>query len=75
MHDYNRSIVTPHKPASDVSIQASDDRDVSDDGSDRALRIRQDVTVTVERESRPPEFWGSHHTKTESLNGAHQPQP
>ncbi|KAE8160703.1 hypothetical protein BDV40DRAFT_269791 [Aspergillus tamarii] len=75
MHDYNRSIVTPHKPASDVSIHASDDRDVSDDGSDRALRIRQDVTVIVEHESRPSESWGSHHTKTESLNRVHQPQP
>ncbi|KAF7593281.1 hypothetical protein BBP40_011738 [Aspergillus hancockii] len=75
MHDYNRSAVHAQKPASDVSIQASDDRDISDDGSDRALRIRQDVTVTVERESRPPEYWGNHNTKTESPNGLHQPQP
>ncbi|KAB8230093.1 uncharacterized protein BDW43DRAFT_286747 [Aspergillus alliaceus] len=74
MQDYNRSTITPRKPASDVSIQASDNRDVSDDGSERALRIRQDVTVTVERESLPPEFWGSHHAKTQSPDGLHQPQ-
>ncbi|KAL5359071.1 hypothetical protein BJX96DRAFT_147722 [Aspergillus floccosus] len=56
MHSYHRSIVTPQKTASDVSYQPSDERDISDDGSDRALRIRQDVTVTVERESRPPNY-------------------
>ncbi|KAB8069902.1 hypothetical protein BDV29DRAFT_43149 [Aspergillus leporis] len=75
MHNYNRSVVHTQKPASDVSIQASDDRDISDDGSDRALRIRQDVTVTVERESRPTEYWGSQNAKTENPNGLHQPQP
>ncbi|KKK14858.1 hypothetical protein AOCH_001767, partial [Aspergillus ochraceoroseus] len=57
MQDFNQStVVTPQKGVSDVSIQQSDDRDVSDDGSERALRIRQDVTVTVESESRPPNY-------------------
>ncbi|KAE8145204.1 hypothetical protein BDV25DRAFT_170723 [Aspergillus avenaceus] len=75
MHHYNRNIGTPQKPASDVSVQASDDHDVSDDGSDRALRIRQDVTITVERGSYPPEYLASHHAKVASPNGVHKPQP
>lgn len=61
MHNFpNRSTVaTPQKsgPAvSDVSL-GSDERDMnSDDGSARALRIRQDITVTVQHDSRPPDY-------------------
>ncbi|KAE8351262.1 hypothetical protein BDV28DRAFT_158888 [Aspergillus coremiiformis] len=75
MNKYNRNVVNPNKPASDVSIQDGDDRDISDDGSDRALRIRQDVTITVESESRPPGHWRNHHVKTESVNRVYAPQP
>lgn len=48
--------ITPTKAtASDASI--TEDRDASsDDGSARALRIRQDITVTVQRDSRPEDF-------------------
>ncbi|KAI9932133.1 hypothetical protein AWENTII_010462 [Aspergillus wentii] len=64
MHDYNRSVtVTPHKAVSDLSLQQSHENDISDDGSARALRIRQDVTVTVERQSHPPEYWESRQSK------------
>ncbi|KAF9890787.1 hypothetical protein FE257_005357 [Aspergillus nanangensis] len=69
MDSYHRSIVTPHKTVSDVSYQPSDEREPSDDGSERALRIRQDVTVTVERESRPPEYW------ERAKISRHDPQP
>jgi hypothetical protein len=52
--------VVPQKTAaavSDVSLGASDDRDLSsDDGSARALRIRQDITVTVQHDSRPVDY-------------------
>lgn len=51
--------VVPQKNAavSDVSVAASDERDLSsDDGSARALRIRQDITVTVEHNARPKDF-------------------
>ncbi|EAW07314.1 uncharacterized protein ACLA_020210 [Aspergillus clavatus NRRL 1] len=72
MHDYPSPSGTHQKTVSDVSVHASDDRDVSDDGSDRALRIRQDVTVTVERETRPPEYWETHDTQ---VNGLHSPRP
>ncbi|KAJ5948263.1 hypothetical protein N7466_001278 [Penicillium verhagenii] len=60
MQDFHTASVTPTKsgPAvSDISLEASDDRDMSsDDGSARALRIRQDITVTVEHDSRPPNY-------------------
>lgn len=60
MQDFHTASVTPTKAGaavSDVSLQASDDRDMSsDDGSARALRIRQDITVTVEHDSRPPTY-------------------
>lgn len=48
--------VTPTKATqSDPSI--SEERDASsDDGSARALRIRRDITVTVERDSRPEDY-------------------
>ncbi|OJK04472.1 uncharacterized protein BO95DRAFT_352671 [Aspergillus brunneoviolaceus CBS 621.78] len=60
MRTYNQStVVAPSKAVSDVSTEQVDDREPSDDGSERALRIRQDVTVTVERETRPPEYWDS----------------
>jgi hypothetical protein len=48
--------ITPQKAtASDASL--SEGRDASsDDGSARALRIRQDITVTVQRDSRPSDY-------------------
>lgn len=59
MQDFHTASVTPTKnrpEVSDVSLP-SDERDMSsDDGSARALRIRQDITVTVQRDSRPPEY-------------------
>lgn len=52
--------ITPSKNdpvVSDVSLYHSEERDMcSDDGSARALRIRQDITVTVQRDSRPPDY-------------------
>lgn len=55
MHDYDRSVVvTPQKDTADVSLHQTDTRDPSDDDSERALQIRQDVTIEVKRESRPP---------------------
>ncbi|KAF7117116.1 hypothetical protein CNMCM5793_005800 [Aspergillus hiratsukae] len=74
MHDYtNHSTTMDQKAVSDISVNHSDERDVSDDGSDRALRIRQDVTVTIERETRSPENWDTHHAQIS--NGPRQPQP
>ncbi|GIJ83503.1 hypothetical protein Asppvi_002326 [Aspergillus pseudoviridinutans] len=74
MQDYtNHSTAMHQKAISEVSVNQSDERDLSDDGSDRALRIRQDVTVTVERETRPPEYWDTHHAQI--TNGPPQPQP
>lgn len=65
MHNYNQStVVAPQKTISEVSLEPSDDREPSEDGSERALRIRQDVTVTVERETRPPEYWESKKAQT-----------
>jgi hypothetical protein len=52
--------VTPSKngpTVSDVSLNNSEERDMSsDDGSARALRIRQDITVTVQHDTRPEDF-------------------
>ncbi|KAJ5682865.1 hypothetical protein N7462_006030 [Penicillium macrosclerotiorum] len=65
MNDIQRShaTATPQKagPAvSDVSLGGSEERDMSsDDGSARALRIRQDITVTVQRDTRPPDYQSS----------------
>lgn len=73
LHSYHRSIVTPQKAVSDVSFQPSEDRDISDDGSDRALRIRQDVTVTVERESRPPDYWATADDSAKNAGGPRAP--
>ncbi|RAL16714.1 uncharacterized protein BO97DRAFT_402366 [Aspergillus homomorphus CBS 101889] len=71
MRTYNQStVVAPGKAVSDVSTEPVDDRDPSDDGSERALRIRQDVTVTVERETRPPEYWDSR-----GVGPSQHPQP
>ncbi|KAJ5382282.1 hypothetical protein N7517_000193 [Penicillium concentricum] len=60
--------ITPQKATvSDVSLSPSEERDASsDDGSARALRIRQDITVTVERDSRPSDYESnsSHITRT-----------
>ena len=68
MNTFNRSMVTSQKPVSDLtSYSNSDERLPSEDGSERALRIRQDVTVTVEREERPPDYTEHGH--------ARQPEP
>ncbi|PLB37418.1 uncharacterized protein BDW47DRAFT_37863 [Aspergillus candidus] len=69
MNTYNRSMVTSQKPVSDLtSYSNSDERLPSEDGSERALRIRQDVTVTVEREIRPPDYF-------EHGGNVRQPEP
>ncbi|PYH45815.1 uncharacterized protein BP01DRAFT_356453 [Aspergillus saccharolyticus JOP 1030-1] len=71
LRTYNQStVVAPSKAVSDVSTEAVDDREPSDDGSERALRIRQDVTVTVERETRPSEYWDSR-----GADANHHPEP
>lgn len=69
MHDYRRSaaFTPPQKILTEVSEspEPSEHRAIpSDDGSERALRIRQDVTVTVERGSHPPGYWESNQTHT-----------
>ncbi|KAL4871325.1 hypothetical protein BDV12DRAFT_164615 [Aspergillus spectabilis] len=57
MQNYDRSVVaTPQKHVSEVSLEPTDNRYPSDDDSERALQIRQDVTIEVKRESRPPDF-------------------
>lgn len=59
MQDFHTASVTPTKagPAvSDVSLNTSERDMSSDDGSARALRIRQDITVTVQHDSRPPGY-------------------
>jgi hypothetical protein len=59
MQDFERSAtITPQKAtASDISLPPSEERDASsDDGSARALRIRQDITVTVHHDTRPMEY-------------------
>ena len=58
---HRSTVATPQKngsAVSDVSLGGgSDERDMSsDDGSARALRIRQDITVTVQHDSRPPDY-------------------
>ncbi|PWY90119.1 UbiD family decarboxylase [Aspergillus heteromorphus CBS 117.55] len=76
MHAYNQStVVTPQKTISDVSLEPSEDRELSDDGSERALRIRQDVTVTVERETRPPDFWEAGQSSPPAHNNLNLRQP
>ncbi|KAJ9221314.1 hypothetical protein DTO271D3_8725 [Paecilomyces variotii] len=53
MRDFERVGSSPLKEVSDVSIRQSEEREaVSDDGSARALRIRQDITVTVQHDHR-----------------------
>jgi hypothetical protein len=59
MQDFQRSAtITPQKATvSDVSLPPSEERaPSSDDGSARALRIRQDITVTVEHDQRPDNY-------------------
>ncbi|PWY88723.1 UbiD family decarboxylase [Aspergillus sclerotioniger CBS 115572] len=74
MHAYNQStVITPQKTISDASLEPSDDREPSEDGSERALRIRQDVTVTVERETCPAKCWES--GKSQTLEGDRHPEP
>ncbi|CBF88647.1 uncharacterized protein ANIA_00857 [Aspergillus nidulans FGSC A4] len=61
MHKYDRSVVvTPQKDMSEVSLEHTYSRGQSDDGSERALQIRQDVTIEVMRESRPPANYHLH---------------
>ncbi|KAJ5883502.1 uncharacterized protein N7473_010388 [Penicillium subrubescens] len=59
----HNATVIPQKSnaaVSDVSLGGSDERDLSsDDGSARALRIRQDITVTVQHDSRPADYQSS----------------
>lgn len=60
MSNYDRSVVvTPQKDATDISLHRTDTQDPSDDGSERALQIRQDVTIEVTRESRPPDYYNN----------------
>ena len=52
------STVTPSKAMSDVTCRASDERDeISDGESGKALRIRQDFTITIDSE--PPGYTSS----------------
>lgn len=67
MNDYRRSaaFTPPQKVLTEVSesSEPSELREMpSDDGSARELRIRQDVTVTVERGSHPPGYWEANQT-------------
>ncbi|KAJ5642354.1 hypothetical protein N7490_006354 [Penicillium lividum] len=63
MNEFHTASVTPTKggpEVSDLSLRPSEERDMSsDDGSARALRIRQDITVTVQHDSRPPDYESS----------------
>lgn len=68
MPDFERDGSTPLKDISDVNIRQSEEREaVSDDGSARALRIRQDITVTVEHDNREDQ----QHHEPWSLSQAH----
>lgn len=54
-YDMNEFATKSQKNASGLSITQADSESAdlnSDDGSDRALRIRQDITVTIEAEER-----------------------
>lgn len=65
----NEFATKSQKNASGLSVTQADSESAdlnSDDGSDRALRIRQDITVTIEAEERqeparaaisPPHGW------------------
>lgn len=57
MQSYTQTaVVSQSKALSDTSYRPSDDRDaISDDASGRALRIRQDFTITVDSE--PPSYY------------------
>lgn len=59
----HNATVTPQKSTtavSDVSLGSNEERDMSsDDGSARALRIRQDITVTVQHDARPADYQSS----------------
>lgn len=72
MHDYRRSAA--FTPPQKILTEVSETPEVpetpplgipSDDGSDRGLRIRQDVTVTVERGSQPPGYWEANRAQAE----------
>lgn len=63
MHDFPQSMPsTPQETAaavSDTSLNPSEREMSSDDGSARALRIRQEITVTVQHDHRPPDYESS----------------
>ncbi|KAJ5167417.1 uncharacterized protein N7482_006198 [Penicillium canariense] len=73
MNDIQRDTLQKGDTAvSDVSLGASEERDMSsDDGSARALRIRQDITVTVQHDSRPPDYQSSA-SHTARVTGEHE---
>ncbi|RJE24403.1 hypothetical protein PHISCL_03257 [Aspergillus sclerotialis] len=74
MHNYGQSaVVTPSKAVSDFTCRASEERDaVSDDASGRALRIRQDFTITIDSE--PPDYTTSHEPGQSPGPGDSRPQ-
>lgn len=64
------AVGTPNKALSDTSYHQSDDRDaISDDASGRALKIRQEFTVTVDSE--PPGYSDSN--SRPHSNNSHYP--
>lgn len=83
MHPF-KVMSQPQKEVSDISVRQSEEpseRDISDDGSARALRIRQDITVTVEHNhdadveqgSPPHQHWVQPQMHT--VAAIHRPEP
>lgn len=79
LQDYQRSVTATsnkHGAAiSDVSLDPSEERAISsDDGSARALHIRQDITVTVQHDNRPPDYepGTGYETSTAHVTRAHE---
>lgn len=57
MQDFHGASISPQKATvSDISLAPSEEHSISDDGSSRALRIQRDITVTVQRDTRPENF-------------------
>ncbi|KAL3471449.1 hypothetical protein BJX99DRAFT_24649 [Aspergillus californicus] len=89
MRDYSRSVtVTPHKhhDVEEISLEQSDPTlrggsEDLDDNSERALQIRQDVTIEVKRETRTPEEMEYHQHQHAHASSQHsherpfQPEP
>ena len=66
--------INPTKALSDTSYQMSDDRDViSEDASSRALKIRQEITVTVDSEAPSPR--GLEFSRSESSSSHCRAEP